>query len=116
MLAQIGEIEDLVNMAQEVMGGNVGIEVERVEQTRFAAALASHHPGLAVERSHPSIAAGALCSRCFSTESAAFGLFTDGRNSTHSGPRAAPKRTVACRGKVALPNIHSHGETDPSAQ
>src|SRR4029453_4311658 len=69
MLAQIGEIEDLVNMAQEVMGGNVGIEVERVEQTRFAAALASHHPGLAVERSHPSIAAGALCSRCFSTES-----------------------------------------------
>src|SRR4030095_12715231 len=70
MLAQIGEIEDLVNMAQEVMGGNVGIEVERVEQTRFAAALASHHPGLAVERSHPSIAAGALCSRCFSTESA----------------------------------------------
>src|SRR4029453_14899243 len=70
MLAQIGEIEDLVNMAQEVMGGNVGIEVEREEKTRFAAALASHHPGLAVERSHPSIAAGALCSRCFSTESA----------------------------------------------
>src|SRR4029450_4073452 len=73
MRTQFSEIENLIDSAKEMIAGNVRIEVERVEQARFAATLASHHHGLADERSHPSIATESPSSRCFSTESARSG-------------------------------------------
>jgi hypothetical protein len=40
---QLAEIEEMVNPAQQVIGGDVLIEVERVEESVLIAALGAHH-------------------------------------------------------------------------
>ena len=40
---QLAEIEKVVNPAQQVIGGNMPIEVERIEESVLIAALCTHH-------------------------------------------------------------------------
>jgi ribosomal protein S3 len=41
--AQIREIEELINAAKQMIGRNVVVKVERVEQAVLVAAVVSHH-------------------------------------------------------------------------
>lgn len=44
VLAQIAEIEEPINTAQQVVGGNVIVEVEGIKQPVLIAAVLTHHP------------------------------------------------------------------------
>jgi hypothetical protein len=41
--AQIGQVEKLMNPAKQMIGRNVVVKVERVEQAVLIAAVVSHH-------------------------------------------------------------------------
>lgn len=43
LLAQAGEIDEAVDGAQEMVGGTVGVERERLEQSTLLDLLMSHH-------------------------------------------------------------------------
>ena len=43
MLTEIAEIEEAINAAEQVIRGNVCVEVEGIEQSVLCAALLSHH-------------------------------------------------------------------------